>query len=303
MLLLNLLLGADFPGIAYFVSPVLTALAWAPVNWVLYLRDGAPPSQRRLRRDRRPRAARPAARAHGLPQPADAGGLRDRRRLRAAAGTLRVAAGGAARATTTRSPRRTASRSCRWCPTAASSSTATARCSRRTTPPTRSRSRRAGWPTSSAPSTSSPTVIEVSAARPAPLPASSQEESKNFESLPIRTRLTEEEVARFAVNRYRFPGFEIKARLFRSYPHGEVASHAIGYIGRINDADVKRIEAARARHQLQGHRPHRQARHRGRLREGAARRHRQRAGRDRRRRARHPLARAQRAACRATTWW
>jgi penicillin-binding protein 2 len=70
-----------------------------------------------------------------------------------------------------------------------------------------------------------------------------QEESKNFESLPIRTRLTEEEVARFAVNRFRFPGFEIKARLFRSYPQGEVASHAIGYIGRINDADVSRIEA------------------------------------------------------------
>jgi len=70
-----------------------------------------------------------------------------------------------------------------------------------------------------------------------------QEESKNFESLPIRTRLTEEEVARFAVNRYRFPGFEIKARLFRSYPQGEVASHAIGYIGRINDADVKRIDS------------------------------------------------------------
>ena len=69
-----------------------------------------------------------------------------------------------------------------------------------------------------------------------------QEESKNFESLPIRTRLTEEEVARFAVNRFRFPGFEIKARLFRSYPQGELASHAIGYIGRINDADVKRIE-------------------------------------------------------------
>jgi penicillin-binding protein 2 len=70
-----------------------------------------------------------------------------------------------------------------------------------------------------------------------------QEESKNFESLPIRTRLTEEEVARFAVSRYRFPGFEIKARPFRSYPLGEVASHAIGYIGRINEADVKRIDA------------------------------------------------------------
>ncbi len=69
------------------------------------------------------------------------------------------------------------------------------------------------------------------------------EESKNFESLPIRNRLSEEEVARFAVNRYRFPGFDIRARLFRNYPFGEVASHAIGYIGRINDADLKKIES------------------------------------------------------------
>ncbi len=70
------------------------------------------------------------------------------------------------------------------------------------------------------------------------------EESKNFESLPIRNRLSEREVARFAVNRYRFPGFEIRPRLFRNYPHGDVASHALGYIGRINDADLKRIEEA-----------------------------------------------------------
>ncbi len=70
------------------------------------------------------------------------------------------------------------------------------------------------------------------------------EESRNFESLPIRNRLSETEVARFAVNRYRFPGFEIRARLFRQYPFGEIASHAIGYIGRINDGDVKRIETA-----------------------------------------------------------
>ncbi len=70
------------------------------------------------------------------------------------------------------------------------------------------------------------------------------EESKSFESLPIRNRLTDEEMARFAVNRYRFPGFDIRARLFRNYPQGEVASHAIGYIGRINDADLKRIDAA-----------------------------------------------------------
>jgi len=67
------------------------------------------------------------------------------------------------------------------------------------------------------------------------------EESKNFESLPLRTRLTDEEVARFAVNRYRFPGVDIKARLFRQYPFGEQASHVVGYIGRITDKDVERI--------------------------------------------------------------
>jgi penicillin-binding protein 2 len=69
------------------------------------------------------------------------------------------------------------------------------------------------------------------------------EESKNFESLPLRTRLSDEEVARFAVNRYRFPGVDIKARLFRQYPFGEVASHVTGYISRINDKDVERIDA------------------------------------------------------------
>ena len=68
------------------------------------------------------------------------------------------------------------------------------------------------------------------------------DESKNFESLPLRTRLTDNEVARFAVNRYRFPGVEIKARLFRQYPYGEIASHVVGYIGRINDRDVARID-------------------------------------------------------------
>src|SRR6202040_1663646 len=56
-------------------------------------------------------------------------------------------------------------------------------------------------------------------------------------------RLSDEEVARFAVNRYRFPGVEIKARLFRQYPFGEVASHVTGYISRINDKDVERIDS------------------------------------------------------------
>ena len=68
------------------------------------------------------------------------------------------------------------------------------------------------------------------------------EESKNFESLPIRTRLSDAEVARFAAQRFRFPGVEIKARLFRSYPYGELASHVIGYIGRINQSEKEKIE-------------------------------------------------------------
>jgi penicillin-binding protein 2 len=67
------------------------------------------------------------------------------------------------------------------------------------------------------------------------------EESKNFESLPIRTRLTDDEVARFIANRYRFPGVDIKARLFRQYPYVESASHVLGFIGRINDKDLERI--------------------------------------------------------------
>lgn len=70
------------------------------------------------------------------------------------------------------------------------------------------------------------------------------EESRNFETLPIRTRLSEEEIARFAANRYRFPSVEINARLFRQYPHGEIFSHIIGYIGRINQRDLERLDAS-----------------------------------------------------------
>jgi penicillin-binding protein 2 len=67
-------------------------------------------------------------------------------------------------------------------------------------------------------------------------------ESKSFESVPIRTRLTDEEVARFAAQRYRFPGVDIRARLFRNYPYNQLASHVIGYIGRINTAEKAKIE-------------------------------------------------------------
>ena len=68
------------------------------------------------------------------------------------------------------------------------------------------------------------------------------DESKSFESLPIRTRLSDEELARFIAQRYRFPGVEVKARLFRNYPYGELGSHLIGYIGRINQAEKQEME-------------------------------------------------------------
>ena len=69
-----------------------------------------------------------------------------------------------------------------------------------------------------------------------------QEEMKGAESLPIRTKLSDEEVARFTAQRFRFPGVEVKARLFRNYPMGEVGSHLLGYIGRINPAEKKAME-------------------------------------------------------------
>ena len=68
------------------------------------------------------------------------------------------------------------------------------------------------------------------------------EESKSFESLPIRTRLADEEVARFMAQRFRFPGVDVKARLFRNYPLGETGSHLLGYIGRINQAEKQAME-------------------------------------------------------------
>ena len=67
------------------------------------------------------------------------------------------------------------------------------------------------------------------------------EETKRFESVVLKSKLTDAEVARFTVQRYRFPGVEVQARMFRQYPLGEVASHAIGYIGRISQKDMDRL--------------------------------------------------------------
>jgi penicillin-binding protein 2 len=69
------------------------------------------------------------------------------------------------------------------------------------------------------------------------------DESRKLGAIPIRTRLSEDEIARFAANRYRFPGVEINARLFRRYPNGALASHVVGYIGRINQKDMETLGA------------------------------------------------------------
>ena len=68
-----------------------------------------------------------------------------------------------------------------------------------------------------------------------------------FESISLRTRLSEEEVARLAVNRHRFPGMDIMARLSRYYPQGTSAAHAIGYVGRISEKELNTIDVSNYR--------------------------------------------------------
>ncbi len=66
--------------------------------------------------------------------------------------------------------------------------------------------------------------------------------SLKFEWVPLRTQLSDEEVARLAVNRHRFPGVEINARLSRYYPMGERLAHVIGYVGRIDEDEIKQVD-------------------------------------------------------------
>ena len=68
------------------------------------------------------------------------------------------------------------------------------------------------------------------------------EENKSFEHIPIRFRLTDEEIARFSAHRYRFPGVDVYARFFRQYPFQETASHILGYIGKISEKEKQIIE-------------------------------------------------------------
>jgi penicillin-binding protein 2 len=65
---------------------------------------------------------------------------------------------------------------------------------------------------------------------------------RRFQQVVIRQRLTEEEVARFSANRYRFPGVDIQGRLIRHYPQGSLFAHAVGYVGRINERELQIID-------------------------------------------------------------
>jgi penicillin-binding protein 2 len=67
---------------------------------------------------------------------------------------------------------------------------------------------------------------------------------RSFDSVPIRLRLDDEQIATFAVHRYEFPGVDIRTRLARSYPYGEIAVHALGYVAAISEQDLARIDRA-----------------------------------------------------------
>ncbi len=70
---------------------------------------------------------------------------------------------------------------------------------------------------------------------------------KPYQSVPLKFQLSEDEISRFAVNRYRLPGVEIKAQLVRHYPLGESFAHVVGYVGRVNARELRDIEAAEER--------------------------------------------------------
>ena len=66
--------------------------------------------------------------------------------------------------------------------------------------------------------------------------------SRRFTSIPVKTALNEVQVARFAVNQFRFPGFEVKGYQRRFYPYGSALTHVIGYVSKINEKDADRLD-------------------------------------------------------------
>ncbi|MCG8489504.1 MAG: penicillin-binding protein 2 [Chromatiales bacterium] len=71
-----------------------------------------------------------------------------------------------------------------------------------------------------------------------------RKQRRRFDSIPIRVRLQEDEVARIAVHRHRFPGVDVKATLLRDYPQGLHTAHLLGYVGRINEKELQLIDTS-----------------------------------------------------------
>jgi penicillin-binding protein 2 len=71
--------------------------------------------------------------------------------------------------------------------------------------------------------------------------------NKTFTTTPLLQNLSEEDVAKFAVVRPYFPGVDVYVRLVRHYPYGELAAHVVGYVGRINEQELKALPAAEYR--------------------------------------------------------
>ncbi len=67
---------------------------------------------------------------------------------------------------------------------------------------------------------------------------------RSFDSVPIRLRLTDEDVGRFAVHRFDFPGVDIKSRQTRWYPNGALGVHALGYVSALSESDLKNVDTA-----------------------------------------------------------
>jgi penicillin-binding protein 2 len=67
---------------------------------------------------------------------------------------------------------------------------------------------------------------------------------RSFDSVPLRLRMSDEDVGRFAVHRFDFPGFDIKTRQTRWYPNGDLAVHALGYVSAISEQDLQHIDRA-----------------------------------------------------------
>ena len=72
----------------------------------------------------------------------------------------------------------------------------------------------------------------------------SRRKKRRFEGVPLRFRLNEEEVAKISVQQNKLPGVIIKAQLSRHYPQGKLAAHAIGYVSRINEAELRKLNAS-----------------------------------------------------------